>query len=189
MRKFHLLYLLILGAILISSCSHNKEIFEFQELINKQKDKIDSIEKFILKKDKQIVLLQNQSISQEQRINSLANDINNKNLELSDLQEIIRKYKEFGLVKIDRLECDEISEELKLDLSHRPWFLNAKPCVMCLACGICSCTQEDYLISGNYSIARTNISCLGDRYKLKISNIAFKCDSIEFQEASTKAFR
>lgn len=82
-----------------------------------------------------------------------------------------------NLVRIENIECDNLPLDLESELLTKDWIQDSDGCISCEACG-CSCTVEDYLVSGELTISNTYVSCGGHKYTLKTSTKEYSCDEI-----------
>jgi len=78
------------------------------------------------------------------------------------------------MVKLDYIDCNDTPSGLSLD--NISWFAPGnQPCSSCAACGVCSCTLENFLISGEYRISQTIISCGPVLYRLHYRGNTYNC--------------
>ena len=90
-------------------------------------------------------------------------------------------YIESSGLKIIRLSCENLNEDIEKQLLNMIWERGGEPCVMCQACG-CSCTTQDFLISGEFSIDVAYVSCIGIHYSIRKNNETItECYDLEYK--------
>ena len=85
------------------------------------------------------------------------------------------------LVRIDNIVCDGLPNELMSQIMEITWLDRDEHCIMCHACG-CSCSVEDKLVSGEFSITVTYISCYDNGYTLNYRYNTYLCHNLTINE-------